>query len=126
MNVLVCDHCGRVNPPTARYCYHDGIALGTTVAAGPVDAGSSLFPSPFIFPSGRTCHNVDQLVLAAEEQWDGARQVLQDGRLALFFGTIGRADLARAAQARDSADPERALDDLLQRLPSIVRKPPQL
>ena len=69
MNVLVCPHCGRVNPPTARYCHHDGIALGTSGHSGPVDAGSSLFSSPFFFPSGRSCNNFNQLVLAAEEQW---------------------------------------------------------
>jgi len=126
MNVLVCGHCGRVNPVGARYCHYDGIALGTGLEAGPVDVGSSVFPSPFVFPSGRSCRNFNELVLAADELWDEARQLLGDGQLALFFATIGRGDLARAAQAKEAADPERALDDLLQRLPNTARKPPQL
>src|SRR5215207_11236788 len=115
---LVCRACQRVNPPEARYCYHDGVALGNGAAAsGPVAAGSQPFLSPLVFPSGRPCRNFDELVLAAQENWGEALELLRDGVLAGFFGNIGRADLARAARKAVAApSPDRALDDLLELL----------
>src|SRR5947199_9613268 len=104
---LVCRRCSRANPPEAHYCYFDGIALGNGEAGhGPVAVGTRPFPSPFVFPSGRACRNFDELVLAAQDHWPEAQEMLRDGLFAGFLGGLGRADLARAArQARGSPDP---------------------
>jgi hypothetical protein len=127
MNIQVCSRCGHVNPPQALYCHFDGLALGNGGTRGPLDSGSSLFASPLVFPSGRSCHNFDELVLAAEDHWGEALQLLRQGFLAGFLGGVGRGDLAYAAlQAKDSPDPDRALEELLRRLPSSARQPPRL
>ncbi len=125
MKVLVCSRCNRVNPPGALYCHFDGLALGGDEA--PLEAGSRVFFSPFVFPSGRTCRSFDELILAAEDSWDEAKNLLNDGVLGGFLGAMGRADLAKlAGQARSAPDPDRALDDLLKRLPSSARPAPKL
>jgi hypothetical protein len=125
---LVCRNCSRPNPPEARYCYHDGVALDARAAdRGPVDSGTQAFPHPFVFPSGRSCNNFDELVLASHELWDESTQLLKSGAYAGFVGFLGRADLMEAAKkAAGSADPERALDEFLARLPSTSRRPAKL
>jgi hypothetical protein len=128
MKIQVCSRCGHVNPPRAMYCHFDGLALGGE-ANGTVrlDSGSVLFLSPFVFPSGRTCRNFNELVLAAEEGWAESQELLHDGSLSGFLGAIGRSDLARlASQAGKEAASDRALDDFLGHLPSSVRIPPTL
>jgi len=102
MKIMVCSRCGHVNPPGAMYCHFDGLALGgETNGTGRLDSGSVLFLSPFIFPSGRTCRNFNELILAAEDNWHEAQGLLQDGFIGGFLGAIGRGDLARlAGQAR--------------------------
>jgi hypothetical protein len=125
MKVLVCSRCNGVNPLGAQYCHRDGLALDH--AAGPVDAGSRPFLTPFVFPSGHTCKTFDELVLAAEEHWEEAQELLRLNTLGIFLAGIGRADLARlAAHARSAPDPDLALDDFLRRLPSDARPPPSL
>jgi hypothetical protein len=124
-----CRICSRMNPDEARYCYHDGAALagGNGMVAGPVAIGSQPFFSPFVFPSGRACRTFDELVLACEADWDGARDLLRRGYLEGFLAAVGRGDLAAAArQAAVEADPDRALDDLLGKLPGDVRAGAQL
>ncbi len=125
---LMCRGCSRVNPPDAVYCYYDGLSLDNGAGAtGPVAAGRQPFPFAFVFPSGRTCHNFDQMVLASHELWDEARELLHEGAFAGFLNGIGRADLGKAAkQGMNSPAPDRALDDLLGLLPSEVRQPPVL
>ena len=123
---LVCRTCQRVNPAAAQYCYFDGAALlnGAT-GLGPVAAGTQPFLSPFVFPSGRPCRNFDELVLAAQEEWSEAQELLREGYFAVFLGGVGRADLARLAkQARESPDLDRALDDFLSQMPSTIRRWP--
>jgi hypothetical protein len=122
----VCRLCSRVNPPEALFCYHDGAALDAQHAA-PLDAGSRPFPSPFVFPSGRACRNFDELLLACEDEWDAAAEMLAKGFLAGFLGGLGRVDLARAAErAAQQRDRDRALDDLLASLPGTSRAPASL
>jgi hypothetical protein len=117
-----CTKCSRVNPPEAAYCYYDGAVLGGLGRiGGPVSVATQLFANPFVFPSGRSCRNFDELALACHENWREACDLLNKGFLNSFFGALGRADLAAAA--RDAArfpDGERALDQLLGQLPSSV------
>src|SRR4051794_40145457 len=111
---LTCRTCRRMNPADAQFCYFDGVALDGAHGRGPVAAGGQPFPTPFTFPSGKMCRSFDELVLACDADWDGAKSVLQQGYLDSFLGGMGRIDLAMVAkQAARAPDLERALDDLL-------------
>ncbi len=125
---LVCRHCSRHNPPQALFCWFDGVALETGRPADVVlPAGARPFPLPFIFPSGRTCRNFDELVLACEALWNDTQELLRGGDLAAFLSGLGRTDLAQVArQAARHPDRDRGLDDLLARFPSSARTPPLL
>jgi hypothetical protein len=124
----VCSKCSHANPPEAVYCYFDGVILGGHSAnGGPIRAGSQPFPSQFVFPSGQTCRNFDQLAVACQQNWSAAADLLKQGFLASFLGGIGRADLALAAQeAARFPDRDRGLDQLLEKLPSQVLDKPKL
>jgi hypothetical protein len=117
-----CTKCSRVNPPEAAYCYFDGAVLGGQGRiGGPISVATQPFTNPFVFPSGRSCRNFDELALACHENWHEACELLNKGYLNSFFGALGRSDLATAA--RDAAgypDKERGLDQLLGQLPSGV------
>src|SRR4051794_34413910 len=128
MKILVCSRCGHVSPPGALYCHFDGLALdGEINGTLRLDSGSVLFLSPFVFPSGHACRNFNELVVATEERWDEAQELLHDGTFAGFLGSMGRGDLARlASQARKEPASDRVLDDFLGHLPSNVRVPPKL
>jgi hypothetical protein len=118
-----CPRCSRANPPGAAYCYLDGMLLGQAAAAH-ADPARQRVPMPFVFPSGRTCHTFDELVLACTTDWKAGREVLREGALAGFLNGLGRIDLARAArQAQGEPDGDVALNDLIRRLPSTVYKP---
>src|SRR5438876_1182200 len=83
---LVCRRCTRLNPPDALYCYYDGLALNTEAVGGErIPAGKLPFLSPFVFPSGRSCHNFDELTAAAHELWAEGRELLKDGSFASFL-----------------------------------------
>ena len=86
---LVCAQCSRVNPPDAAYCYHDGAALAGR-SGGPINPGSALFPTPFVFPSGTACRNFDHLAITCQQNWSAALDLLKQGFLASFFGGLGR------------------------------------
>src|SRR5947209_2976323 len=125
----VCRNCSRPNPPDALYCYYDGFALGgrDISLTQPLQPGTQSFVTPFVFPSGRSCRNFDELVRAAFELWEEARELLKDGSLANFLGGLGRADLARLArQAMTAPESDRALDEFLGGLPGTARQPAQL
>lgn len=125
---LICPVCSRPNPDEALYCYHDGANLpGAAPREGPVAVGSQPFRSPFFLPSGGICRNFDELVLACEERWEEARDLLREELLAGFFSGLGRTDLAFAAQ-RAAAEPDVdvGLDRLLAELPGGVRLPARL
>jgi hypothetical protein len=121
-----CRTCSRVNPNGAHYCYYDGVALDHR-GSGPLALGPRPFLSPFVFPSGRACRNFDELVLACEGDWNGARDMLRQGYLESFLAACGRGDLAVAArQAARGADLDRSLDELLNKMPGDSRTPPRL
>ncbi|MCS7047510.1 MAG: hypothetical protein NZO58_14230, partial [Gemmataceae bacterium] len=123
----VCRQCSRVNPPEASYCYYDGAILAGHDGRGPIQAGSAPFPREFVFANGTACKNFDQLALACQQHWSMAVEVLKKGYFETFFGGLGRADLAQAAQeAANFPDPDRALDQLLSKLPTNVLQAPQL
>ena len=105
-----------------------GVILGGHAANGRKgQPGSQPFPNHFVFPSGQACHTFDQLAIACQENWKAAVDLLKKGFLASFFGGIGRADLAMAAQeAARFPDTDRGLDRLLAKFPSRVLASPQL
>ncbi|GIW79560.1 MAG: hypothetical protein KatS3mg105_1367 [Gemmatales bacterium] len=123
--VQKCHKCSRINPPDAVYCYFDGMVLsGQSSAKGPVNMAMQPFPVPFVFPSGRTCGNFDQLVKACNDEWSMAREVFKEGDLAAFLAGMGRSDLARAArEAAKGPDLDRGLDEFLSRLPCSLPGP---
>lgn len=125
---LVCRNCSRINPPEAHYCWWDGSALGGHArSSGPIAVGAQPFFSPFVFPSGRQCHNFDEMVLACCGEWNEAVDLLRQGYLEGFFAALGRTDLAMAAkQAMRSADLDLGLDQLLSKLPAGTRQPAKL
>jgi hypothetical protein len=119
----VCPRCRCVNPVEATYCYNDGNVLGhradVPADGGSINIGAQPFPRPFVFPSGRACHNFDQFLLACQEGPADAYDLLRQGHLATFFANLGRADLASAALAASRAtDRERGFDEFLGRLPT--------
>ncbi len=131
MNTL-CPQCHRLNPSGASYCYFDGLALDGHSADVPVDGsainvGARPFSSPFVFPSGRACHNFNQLALGCFEEEAAAIAFLRDGHLERFLAGMGRTDLAQAARlAARATDPARGLDELLGKLPAAALLPAQL
>jgi hypothetical protein len=127
--VQTCSKCSRANPEEAVYCYHDGFVLPGQGAngAGPLAVGSQVFHNPFVFPSGRTCRSFNELALACQEEWESARDLLQQGYLEKFFGGLGRVDLAQASRvAGRFPDRDRGLDQLLAKLPGDVLDDPRL
>jgi hypothetical protein len=123
-----CTRCNRANPAEAIYCYFDGFVLvqhGRN--GGPVAVGAQPFGNPFVFPTGRSCRNFNELSLACQEEWAAARDLLQQGFLESFLGGLGRVDLAHAArEAQRFPDKDLALDQLLSQLPGEVLAPPKL
>jgi hypothetical protein len=124
-----CALCRRVNPDEAAFCYHDGSPL-TRLDEEEVKslaAASRPFSIPFIFPSGRSCRNFDELAQACLDSPRAAVEVLVKGYLGSFLATQGRADLAEAAVAVERAgDRELALDDFLGLLPTEILTPARL
>jgi hypothetical protein len=117
--IQTCAKCSRVNPADAIYCYYDGLVLGGhNRAGGPVAVGAMPFNSPFVFPDGHSCRSFNELARACNIRWNEARELLQKGLIESFLTGLGRLDLVMAAQeARKFPDPDRALDQLLARLP---------
>lgn len=124
----ICTKCRRTNPADAAFCYFDGTPLSNGHSSGgPVAIARQTFPRPFVFPSGKSCQSFDELALACQEDWKGTRELLTQGHLEQFLGGLGRVDLARVArEAARSADPDRGLDDFLDKLPTAVLDPPRL
>lgn len=121
-----CPSCSRANPAEAVYCYFDGFRLANHIEA-PTTMGSRRFLRPFVLASRRACHSFDELALACFDLWEEAREALANGLLERFLGESGRLDLAQAAcEAARFPDPDRGLDQLLDRLPATVLAPPAL
>jgi len=80
-----------------------------------------------VFPSGRRCRGLEELVPACQNEWDEACQMLERGDLGRYLGRLGRADLARAAEeARRQPDPDIALYNFLNQLPASREQGPHL
>ncbi len=120
--MMTCPKCSRVNPQEAVYCYFDGFVLGGAAAGtGPLAINSLRFPSPFVFMSGRSCLNFDDLAIACHEEAKPAADMLKQGFLESFLASIGRIDLSMAAkEAAKFPDASRGLDELLGKFPSSV------
>jgi len=117
--IQTCGKCSRPNPGEAIYCHYDGFPLGgRDRSGGPVAVGAVPFNSPFVFPDGHACRSFNELARACNQRWDEARDLLHQGLLESFLTGLGRLDLVQAARAaRAFPDPDRALDQLLARLP---------
>ena len=124
----ICNQCSRLNPSEASYCYFDGTMLAGHAADGVGGAiETQPFPRAFVFPSGLACNNFEELALACQEHWADARELVEQGYLETFLGSLGRADLALAArQAARFPDKDRGFDQFLARLPCKALKPPKL
>jgi hypothetical protein len=122
MPPLFCSRCHRPNPDNAQYCHFDGTELGT----GHNSAGHRL-NQEFVFPSGRRCNTFDELAQACQEDWSGARELLRQGAFARYFSSVGRMDLARAAQeSMGQANPDIGLTNLVSSMPLSSSKGPRL
>jgi hypothetical protein len=126
--VQTCSKCSRANPGDAVYCYFDGFVLGGhSRNGGPVAVGAQAFVHPFVFPTGRQCRSFDELALACQEEWNGARELLRQGYLENFLGGLGRVDLAQAAkESAKFPDADLGLNQLLDKLPTDVLGEPHL
>jgi len=114
MPVHVCPRCQRTNPEAASYCYFDGALLQ---GAGNGAAIGQLIRE-FVFPSGRRCKSFDEFAAGCQEEWVAARDLLRKGVFQQFFGSVGRADLVRAAQeAMGNQDGDIGLSSFLGSLP---------
>jgi hypothetical protein len=96
------------------FCHFDGAelrAVGATARSG--DLGRE-----FVFPSGRRCRTFEDLARGCAEEWNSARNMLQQGSLRQFMAGIGRMDLALAAdRAAATADQDLGLDQFISQLP---------
>jgi len=120
MAPVFCPRCQRANPPDAAFCHFDGVSLRAGAVA--MELGRE-----FVLPGGRRCHTFDDLVAACSDDWSAARQLLKSGGFKQFFASIGRLDLAVAADkaaARDDLD--LGLDQLLTQFPCKVDAGPKL
>lgn len=124
---LVCPRCTRVQPPTAVYCWQDGVLLeGRSTEFVPTTTANT-FPVPLVFPCGHACSSFDTLAWHCQEHWNEAIGCLRQGQFASFLGNLGRFDLAAVAQdAAGFPDPARGLDQFLARLPHTTLPPPRL
>ena len=127
----ICRNCSRVNPSEAAYCYYDGVQLNghgdLPTGGGSISFSNWVFPNPFVFPSGEVCRNFPELARACCKNSQGANDLLGQGFLESFLGSLGRVDLALAArEAARHPDRERGLDDFLAKLPGTVLEPARL
>src|SRR5205085_8437118 len=84
-------------------------------------------PHEVRFPSGRRCHTYDDLVSGWQEEWEVACDLLRQGAFRQFLTSLGRMDLAQAAQqAKGQSDPDIALNTFLGSLPATVEQTPRL
>src|SRR5262249_35753846 len=123
MSRLVCPRCHRANPGNAVYCYHDGVVLQQHLAVATAPSGQ--LPHEFVFPSGRRCKSVDDLVQGCYYEWEDARDLLRKGAFEQYLTTVGRPAPAHAArEPRREAGPDIALHSFVNQPPvQQVQKP---
>lgn len=115
-----CPNCQRANPPGANHCHFDGVGLRAGIV-------SAELGRDFSFPDGRRCRTFDELVSVCSEKWEAGMRLLRAGAFKHFFSSIGRMDLAIAADkaaARDDLD--LGLDQLLSLFPCKDKAQPKL
>jgi hypothetical protein len=123
MPPLVCPRCQRSNPDSAHYCHFDG----TELRSGQPSAGSGRLHQEFVFPSGKRCATFDELAEACQDDWGGARELLRQGAFVRYFSSVGRMDLARAAQeSMGQSDADMGLSNLVGNLPLSRTHGPRL
>jgi hypothetical protein len=124
--MYVCPHCHRANPTEAAFCHFDG--TGLRPAHREVEPSSyNQLPHEFVFTSGRCCRTYDDLARGCQEEWLQARDLLLCGVLTQFLASVGRLDLAQAAdEARSRPDPDIALETFIARLPTTLPCHPRL
>jgi hypothetical protein len=126
MSPRTCLSCRRLNPSLAAYCWFDGTALVRGTQAHPA-VGTQAFPTPFVFPSGRSCRSFEELARTCRQNWAEARGLLQNGAFRLLLVVLGRPDLVQEAErAAAHPDVDLGLDDFLARLPGCQPAPPGL
>ncbi len=124
MPPIICPRCQRANPSDASFCYFDGINLK---GSGPGTPITTDLGREFVFPSGLRSRTYDELVVGCSEDWPGAKHMLRQGLFRQFFASIGRMDLAGAAdRAAAHQDPDLGLDQLLGQLPTSEETRPKL
>jgi hypothetical protein len=123
MPPLLCPRCKRPNPDTASYCHFDGSEL----RSGSNHAAAGQLNQEFIFPSGKRCRTFDELAQACQDDWGGARDLLRQGVFVRYFSSVGRMDLARAAQeGMAQPDADMGLSNLVGSLPQVRMQGPRL
>jgi hypothetical protein len=124
--MLVCSRCQRANPDEAAFCHFDGAELRRVNGEAAKQRHTHL-PHEFVFPSGRRCYTYDELVVGCQAEWDTARDLLREGVFKHFLTSIGRIDLAQAAQEpKPQADADTALENFLARMPVRVENSARL
>ena len=122
-----CTRCSRVNPArppsatsTASPSGHGG------AAPSPSAPQRVLQPVRLPLRPARAAASTNW-PCACQQNWPTARELLAAGYLESFLGGLGRVDLALAArEAARFPDPDRGLDQFLDKLPTEVLEPPQL
>jgi len=123
MPPLFCPRCQRPNPELAQFCHYDGAELGS----GQARAGAGQLLKEFAFPSGKRCRTFDELAEACQDDWAGARELLRKGTFVEYFSTVGRMDLARAAQeSMAQSNPDIGLSNLVSSMPQSRTQGPRL
>jgi len=123
MPPLFCPRCQRPNPEAAQFCHFDGAELGS----GRTNGGAGQLFKEFVFPSGKHCRTFDELAQGCQDDWAGARELLRQGTFVNYFSTVGRMDLARAAQeSMAQSNPDIGLSNLVGSLPQSHIQGPRL
>jgi hypothetical protein len=125
MPPLVCPRCKHTNPEVAVFCYFDGAELRPS--RGGAGRAFGRLPREFAFPSGRRCPTFDDFVKGCQDEWPAARDLLRKGTFRQFFASIGRLDLAKAAEeAMAQGDADIGLTSFLNSLPVSRDQGPRL
>ncbi len=123
MPPLVCPRCQRPNPEIAQFCHNDGAEL----RFGQARVGAGKLLKEFVFPSGKKCRSFDELAQACQEDWASARDLLRKGTFVKYFSTVGRMDLAHAAEeSMAEANPDIGLANLVSSMPQSRVQGPRL
>ncbi|MBX9680014.1 MAG: hypothetical protein K2X38_14730 [Gemmataceae bacterium] len=113
-----CPRCRRFNPEPAYFCWFDGIELR------PHAGDAQKLAIEFTFPTGRRARTFEELAQACQDDWNSARDLLQQGAFRQFFVSLGRNDLAqRAEEAARETNADVALARFLQALPAAKHAP---